>query len=100
METDLHVTCVARSDSNDPHARILAVGGRDGWGKPFRLTHEEAVQAVRHGRLNLWFEHPEGHVTPVVVARGAFSHYYLKGEGDLEQPDSLLELPECAPPPG
>lgn len=97
METDLHVTCVQRSDSADPHARIVAVGGRDGRGEPFRMTHEEAVDAVRHGRHYLWFEHPEGHETKIVVARGAFSHYYLKGEVDLDQPDSLLELPDCPP---
>src|SRR4051812_6462994 len=93
--SSLHVRCVQRSDSTDPHARILSVGGRGPYGEPFRYTHEEAVEGIRHGRFSMYFDHSNGHDTPIVVARGIFSHYYLKGEGDLDQPDELLALPEC-----
>ena len=94
-EPELHVRCVQPSDPPDPHARIVSVGGQGPYGEPFRYTHEEAVEGIRHGRFKLWFDHPDGHYTAIVVARGSFSHYYLKGEGDAEQPDSLLALPDC-----
>jgi hypothetical protein len=81
------ISAVERSRS-----RILAVGGVDALGQPWRLSEDAAIAAIDAGRRNFYVERPVGDRVQVVVARRG-RRRYMKTTADGDRPNNLLELP-------
>ena len=90
------VLCIRKSDRTNPHERITQIGGRNGDGKAWRLSQQDAIAGIESGKWD-FYVYQGGHVVRVIVAVSRYGHKYLKTEADGEQPDNLLSLPECRP---
>lgn len=91
------ITCINKSDRQNPHERITHVGGRMGAenrGGPWKITQEKAIQGIESGNWAFYVTR-NGSRANVIVATSRFGNKYLKTEADDEQPNNLLSLPEC-----
>jgi hypothetical protein len=88
------VLCVVQRDRPSPHERITHVGGRTPDGVAWRMTQQEAVEAIED---DVWsfFVAGEGRELDVVVAVSRYGRKYLKTSGGAEGPEELLALPGC-----
>ena len=94
MATKLRVECVYKTDRHDAHERIKAVGG----GPPgcrWKYNQEDAITWIEDGTFVYYVINKEGKEVNMIVAMSRYGHKYLKTEADGEQPDNLLNLPEC-----
>ena len=73
--------------------RILAVGGVDTFGEPWRMSEEEAIAAIRTGTQRFFVEQPGGDPLEVVISSDAEGREFLKTTVDGDRPDTLLALP-------
>jgi hypothetical protein len=85
--------CIKKRDRDNPHERILNVGGIYG-GERWRMTQQEAITAIDGGKWSFYVS-VGGNTVDVIVAISRYGHKYLKTVADGEQPDNLLSLPEC-----
>jgi hypothetical protein len=89
----IQIQCIHKSDRQNPHERILSIGGLHN-GQRWKLTQEQAIAGIDSGKWS-FFVSVAGRTVAVVVAVSRFGHRYLKTEADGEQPNNLLSLPEC-----
>jgi hypothetical protein len=94
MATNHEVKCINKSNRYNPHERITAIGGINPDGQRWKLTQEEAINAIEAGKWKFYVT-KNGNSVWVVVAKSAQGNKYLKTEADGEQPNNLLSLPEC-----
>ena len=94
MATRVEIRCVNKSDSFNPHERIINVGGVSAGGTHWKLSQTEAIHYIVN---NTYLFHVDqgGNKVNVVIATSQYGHKYLKTTADGEQPDNLLSLPEC-----
>jgi hypothetical protein len=85
------ITCINKTDRQNPHERIQRVGGTSGGG--WTLTEEQAIAGIESGKWQ-FFVSVAGTSVWVVVATH-LGRKYLKTESDGLQPNNLLSLPEC-----
>ena len=78
-----------RSERNNPHERIRAIGG-DGW----TMTEDAAILQIETGWESFYVYPSDAPRAKVIVATND-GHKYLKTEADGLQPNNLLALPEC-----
>ena len=88
------VLCVNKSDRPNPHERITHIGGINDTGQRWRVSQQEAIQAIEHGKWQFHVRVGYRDVQ-VIVATSQYGHKYIKTEADGYQPDNLLSLPEC-----
>lgn len=86
------ITCVNKTDRQNPYERITHVGGLEGGG--WRLTQEDVVRRIE---TNAWefYTNVRGNRAKVIVAVSRFGNKYLKTESDKGEENNLLSLPEC-----
>ena len=92
MTIEVEIQCINKSNRMDPYARIRNVGGVQN-GQRWKMTEDEAIQAIRAGRRSFWTK-GGGKIAKVVIATHD-GHPYLKTEADGVHPNNLLALPEC-----
>lgn len=88
------VRCVDKTDRANIDERVRRIGGTNSVGVNWRLTHEEAIEAIEARRWDFYVERPGGAVD-VIIAISRFGNKYLKTTDDDEEPSSLLALPDC-----
>ena len=88
------IRCVSKSDRHDPHDRITHIGGINGHGAYWRISVRQAIEGMENGSWK-FFVTVDGKTAWVVVANSRYGDKYLKTRNDGEQPDDLLNLPEC-----
>ena len=93
MAKTVQITCISKSDRRAAHERIERVGGAYMDGSHWSITLDEAVRGAESGRWRFYTQ-VRGRFVWVVVAT-LDDRKYLKTEGDGEQPNNLLALPEC-----
>lgn len=91
MASRHQVSCINKTNRNNPHERI---GGQNG-GTRWALSQQDAIAAIEAGKYE-FFVSRGGHTVNVVIAVSAAGHKYLKTVADGLQPDNLLSLRECA----
>lgn len=88
MATRLQVKCINKTNRYDAHDRIKSIGG-DSW----KHAEDDAIAYIENGTYSYYVNRGGSEVKVKVAERQG--HKYLKTENDGEQPDNLLELPEC-----
>ena len=89
----IQIQCIQKSDRQNPHERILSIGGFHN-GQLWKLTQEQTIAGIDSGKWSFYVS-VAGRTVAVVVAVSRFGNRYLKTEADGEQPNNLLSLPEC-----
>ncbi len=84
-----------RSDLVNHDRRFLGFGGVNPDGAHWRISQDQAIDAIEAGRWSFYLE-VGGCELPVIVAVSKYGSKYLKGAGDGLQPETLLALPEAA----
>jgi hypothetical protein len=90
----IQVQCINKSDRYNPHERIKNIGGINPDGTRWKLTQQRAIEGIESGEWDSYVS-VEGKVVRVIVAVSQYGNKYLKTEADGEQPNNLLNLPEC-----
>jgi hypothetical protein len=88
------VKCINKSDRDNPHERILNIGGLNPSGTRWKLSQQDAIKGIEDGKW-LFYVIRGGKSVNVIVAVSRYGNKYLKTEADGEQPNNLLSLPEC-----
>lgn len=94
MATRHRVTCINKTDRNSAHDRISHIGGRNDDGTAWKLTQQKAIEGIEDGTWSFYVMRGGAQVDVIVATREG--RKYLKTRNDGEQPNNLLELPECA----
>ena len=90
----IEILCINKSDRQNPHERILRIGGKNGDGTIWRLSQAEAIAGIEEGKWQ-FYASKGGSRVDVIVAVSHFGNKYIKTVSDGEQPNNLLSLPEC-----
>jgi len=88
------VNCINKSDRFDPHERIQNIGGLNSNGTRWKLSQPDAIAGIERGDWKFYVQ-LNGRNVWIVVAVSRYGNKYLKTEADGEQPNNLLQLPEC-----
>lgn len=94
MASRHEVKCVNKTDRQNPHERIKAIGGVNPSGTNWKLSQEEAIQSIEAGKY-AFFVKAGGHVVDVIVSVSRYGNKYLKTTADGDHPNNLLSLYEC-----
>lgn len=94
MPSDIKITCINKSERQNPHERIRNIGGINADGTRWKLTEAAAIDGIEQGKWR-FYTSVGGRSVWVIVARSQAGHKYLKTESDGYVPDNLLSLPEC-----
>src|SRR5262245_59901326 len=88
------VKCISKRDRPNPHERITHVGG---YGTSrWKLTQEDAIGKIERGEGNFYGTLPgKKSAVWVEVGESRYGHKYLRTQGDDDQRNKLLNLPEC-----
>ena len=90
--TTLQISCVHQRQHQDPHQRVVAVGGVKPDGSRWRLTELQAVSAIKSGTTHFFIT--GGGRTSRVVIDHHNAREFLKSQDDGDVPESLLGLPD------
>ena len=120
--TDIRVvSCARKTASTDICETIAEIGGSFEDGRGWHMDHDEAVELIRGGKLQLIVEdgpdmrfgennelhagivrrddnvvpEPETQRYPVIIATSTTGMAYLCTEGDEPESNKLLALPPC-----
>ena len=95
MSFNVRIQCVNKTNRMNAHERIKDVGGINSDGTRWKLTETAAIDGIEQGKWRFWASVNEKSVWVVVASR--LGHKYLKTEADGEEPNNLLNLPDCPP---
>ncbi len=82
------ITCIKKTDRQNPHERIISIGGS--WGKE---TQPDAIKQIENG-VHRYYVSQFGFRVDVIVSTHS-GNKYIKTKNDGVYPDNLLALPEC-----
>jgi hypothetical protein len=88
------IRCINKSDRDNPHERIKAIGGVNPSGTNWKLTQQEAIDSIKSGKYSFYVQ-VNGKPVDVIVAKSRYGNEYIKTEADGEEPNNLLSLMEC-----
>lgn len=89
---DLQITCINKTNRQDPHDRIHSVGGEHG-GNRWKKSQATVISEIESG-INTFYTRVNGVRANVIVSTHN-GHKYIKTANDALHPNNLLSLPEC-----
>lgn len=88
------ITCVNKQDRANPYERITHVGGVGA--TRWKLTQEDAIGKIERKEWMFYVALPGTQKSVwVEVGVSRYGHKYLRTDGDNDQRNNLLSLPEC-----
>jgi len=88
------VTCINKSDRDNPYERILRLGGtRDDNNGRWSCSQRECIAYIENGAQ--FYVLRGGSKVYLIVGVSPYGNKYVKTEADGEEPNNLLSLPEC-----
>ena len=93
MTDNVQITCIKKSDRQNPHERIQGVGGVNPDGTRWYLLEDQAITGIEAGKWRFWTSGGGKRAWGVIVTHRG--RQYLKTEPDGVRPDNLLSLQEC-----
>jgi len=93
MAIAIEIRCINKSNSLNPHDRIINVGGINADRTHWKLSHSEAIHCIIKDTYLFYVKRGSKIVYVVIASQSGWK--YLKTTEDGEQPDDLLNLPEC-----
>lgn len=94
MASQHEVKCVNKTDRQNPHERIKAIGGVNPNGTNWKLSQEDAIRDIEAGTYK-FFVKSGGRIVDVIVAISRYGNKYLKTAADGANSNNLLSLYEC-----
>lgn len=93
MPNRFRIRCIRKQPRNDIYTRITDVGG---YGTTqWTLPVAEVISRIERGVEAFYVERPTGDAVDVIVARSRYGNKYLRTTADGDEPNNLLDLPEC-----
>jgi hypothetical protein len=92
MATSVQIKCINKLARNDPSERITHVGGYED--RQWKITQQQAIDYIENGTYRFWVS-ADGKCVWVIVAVSRWGNKYIRTEGDGEDQNNLLSLPEC-----
>ena len=91
---DLRIDSIVKSDHEDPRKRITHVSGLNpGTDERWKITTERAIEYIENGRFK-FHTLADDYRARVIVRTSRTGHKYIETEGDADNPNNLLSLPE------
>ncbi|HET9053196.1 MAG TPA: DUF3892 domain-containing protein [Cyclobacteriaceae bacterium] len=91
MSVKLQITCIDKSDSQDPAHRISFIHG-GGAEHRWTVSQEDAIRGIERNDWEFYM-YRQGKIVNIVVGERD-GEKYLKAACDADQPEFLLTLPE------
>jgi len=89
------VMCINKQDRDNPHERILFIGGVQG-GQRWKHSQTDAIANIESGRESYYVTDQNTKQSVwVIVKTSRLGHKYLTTEADGDTQNNLLSLPEC-----
>ena len=93
MVKRLQVTCINKTDRFNPYERISHIGGGGSILTSWRMTTDEAIDAIENGTHEFYVDRESIFVNVIVATHSG--RKYLKTVAEGENPNNLLSLSEC-----
>lgn len=93
MPNRFRIRCINKLPRNDPYQRITHVGGYGT--SQWKLDVPDVIGRIKSGKEAFYVERPQGDEVDVIVAVSRFGNEYIKTTADGDEPNNLLNLPEC-----
>jgi Protein of unknown function (DUF3892) len=91
MANTIQVKCINKRQHQNPHERILYIGGFTD--RQWKITEDEAIAYINSGEWQFYVSVNGKSVWVVIATHNG--REYLKTEPDGYAPNNLLALPEC-----
>lgn len=85
MATRHQVRCINKSDRQNPHERIINIGGTNNDGTAWKISQEKAIEGIESDKW-AFFVSVNNQPVDVIVATSRYGNKYLKTTADGEQP--------------
>ena len=93
MAAAVEIKCINKNDRNDPHERILSIGGVNATGTRWKMSQSDAINAIENGTYSFYVSAAKESAWVIVRTRNG--RKYLRTQTDDTKLDNLLSLPEC-----
>jgi hypothetical protein len=93
MRNSQTIRCVNRGLSRLPHERIVSVGGTNPDGTHWKQSQGQTIREIETGAWDYYVQ-AQWRRDKISVAT-YFGVKYIKADGDVLHPETLLSLPEC-----
>ncbi len=90
----VRISCINKDERYNPYEAITYVGGKNADGTRWKMTKEDAIQAIENNKYQFYVD-VDNDPVGVIVAISPYYNKYLKTKADGDKPNNLLSLDEC-----
>lgn len=94
MASSHEIFCINKDDRKNPQERITHIGGKNSPIENWKLSLDAAIKSIEDGTYSFYVNRG-GQKVEVIISTSRSGRKYLKTKNDGEEPNNLLNLPEC-----